>query len=206
MCTPVQMYDSEGKRIWDCTLNIYGKVADFRGESLNDCPFRFQGQYEDAETGLYYNRFRYYDAEIGHYLSQDPIKLLGSSRLYEYVINTNFEVDIWGLRPLRHGVGDVGEKAVSDYLKSLGYITIDAKYGSNNGIDILAKNPKTGKYDVFEVKSSMYNNFIFSEDQLKPQKFIQTRLQRASRISQQEKAKIMSNLGDRKIAYVNVKC
>ena len=60
-------------------------------------------------------------------------------------------------------------------------------------------------HSVHPYYSSMYNNFIFSEDQLKPQKFIQTRLQRASRISQQEKAKIMSNLGDRKIAYVNVK-
>jgi hypothetical protein len=28
------------------------------------CPFRYQGQYEDAETGLYYNRFRYYSPVI----------------------------------------------------------------------------------------------------------------------------------------------
>jgi RHS repeat-associated protein len=44
-----------------------------------ECPFRYQGQYEDRETGLYYNRFRYYDPEAGQYISQDPIGLLGDS-------------------------------------------------------------------------------------------------------------------------------
>ena len=97
MGTPVQMYDSEGKRIWDCTLDIYGKVADFRGESLYDCPFRYQGQYEDAETGLYYNRFRYYDPKLGGYISQDPIRLAGNNpTLYGYTNNPNFIFDILG--------------------------------------------------------------------------------------------------------------
>ena len=68
--TPIQMYDKQGNKIWDCTLDIYGKVIDFTGKSPYDCPFRFQGQYEDAETGLYYNRFRYYSAEIGCYLEE----------------------------------------------------------------------------------------------------------------------------------------
>ena len=39
----------------------------------NLIPFRFQGQYEDEETGLYYNRFRYYSPEEGCYTQQDPI-------------------------------------------------------------------------------------------------------------------------------------
>jgi RHS repeat-associated protein len=38
---------------------------------------RFQGQYYDAETGLHYNRFRYYDPDIGRFVSQDPIGLAG---------------------------------------------------------------------------------------------------------------------------------
>ena len=98
MGTPVQMYDSEGNRIWDCTLDIYGKVTDFRGESLYDCPFRFQGQYEDIETGLYYNRFRYYDPYLGGYISQDPIGLLGGNpTYYSYVYDNNSLTDILGL-------------------------------------------------------------------------------------------------------------
>ena len=41
-------------------------------------PFRYQGQYEDIETGLTYNRFRYYSPETGSYISQDPYELLGA--------------------------------------------------------------------------------------------------------------------------------
>ncbi|MDR2233525.1 MAG: hypothetical protein LBE56_10430 [Tannerella sp.] len=40
----------------------------FAGRSLTSCPFRYQGQYQDAETGLYYNRFRYYDHCSGNYI------------------------------------------------------------------------------------------------------------------------------------------
>ncbi|MBD1106575.1 RHS repeat-associated core domain-containing protein [Pseudomonas amygdali pv. morsprunorum] len=38
---------------------------------------RFQGQYFDVETGLHYNTFRYYDPEIGRFITQDPIGLSG---------------------------------------------------------------------------------------------------------------------------------
>jgi RHS repeat-associated protein len=61
------------------------------------CPFRYQGQYEDAETGLYYNRFRYYSPEEGIYLSQDPIRLNGGSTLYAYVHDLNSWIDPFGL-------------------------------------------------------------------------------------------------------------
>nr|WP_258141498.1 RHS repeat-associated core domain-containing protein [Cronobacter sakazakii] len=33
---------------------------------------RYQGQYFDAETGLHYNRSRYYDPDAGRFISQDP--------------------------------------------------------------------------------------------------------------------------------------
>jgi RHS repeat-associated protein len=62
---PAQMYDEKGQVVWETHLDIYGKVRTFAGCSLSDCPFRYQGQYEDSETGLYYNRFRYYSPEEG---------------------------------------------------------------------------------------------------------------------------------------------
>lgn len=58
---------------------------------------RYQGQYEDRETGLYYNRFRYYSVEEGMYISQDPIKLAGSFQVYGYVYNANILIDPLGL-------------------------------------------------------------------------------------------------------------
>ncbi|UOG74196.1 RHS repeat-associated core domain-containing protein [Hymenobacter tibetensis] len=48
-------------------------------EPTTACPFRYQGQYEDTETGLYYNRFRYYDPESGGYISQDTTSLARGS-------------------------------------------------------------------------------------------------------------------------------
>jgi RHS repeat-associated protein len=61
------------------------------------CPFRWPGQYEDEETGLYYNRFRYYDPESGEYTSQDPSGLRGGMALYAYVWDPLKLVDPLGL-------------------------------------------------------------------------------------------------------------
>src|SRR5205823_1712576 len=41
--------------------------------------------WHDEESGLYYNRFRYYDPRNGRYISQDPIGIPGGANLYSYV-------------------------------------------------------------------------------------------------------------------------
>ena len=94
--TPEVMYNADGKVVWSVELDAYGDVRNLMGERT-DCPFRYQGQYEDKETGLYYNRFRYYSAEEGMYISQDPIRLLGGDNFYGYVPNVNCFIDYLGL-------------------------------------------------------------------------------------------------------------
>ena len=92
-------YDEEGKKVWERNLDIYGRVKteEALGEK-NFIPFRFQGQYEDEETELYYNRFRYYDSQQGQYTQQDPIGLAGGNpTLYGYVYDTLCELDPFGL-------------------------------------------------------------------------------------------------------------
>ncbi|WP_315357056.1 RHS repeat-associated core domain-containing protein [Prevotella denticola] len=92
--TPLQAYDKEGNKVWEQELDFYGRQ---RKRSSAFIPFKYQGQYEDAETGLYYNRFRYYDPNAGSYISQDPIGLAGGDNLYAYVPNPSSYIDIFGL-------------------------------------------------------------------------------------------------------------
>ncbi|WP_378175757.1 DUF6531 domain-containing protein [Aquimarina sp. SS2-1] len=96
--TPVEMYNSQGEKTWQVEYDIYGKVRKLVKGSLDDCPFRYPGQYEDVETGLYYNRFRYYSPNEGVYISQDPIRLRSREiNFYLYVNDSNSWVDEFGL-------------------------------------------------------------------------------------------------------------
>ncbi|WP_262378094.1 RHS repeat-associated core domain-containing protein, partial [Pseudomonas sp. WS 5078] len=60
-------------------------------------PIRFQGQYHDHETGLHYNRYRYYDPRAGRFISKDPISYAGGLNLYAYAPNPTGWVDALGL-------------------------------------------------------------------------------------------------------------
>ena len=95
---PVQAYDDNGNIVWQADYDIYGNLRNLHG-SRQFIPFRQLGQYEDDETGLYYNRFRYYDPRIGNYISQDPIRLAGNNpTLYGYVGDLNKWADVFGLK------------------------------------------------------------------------------------------------------------
>ena len=95
--TPIEAYDEEGKRVWARELDIYGRTRSEEG-AVGFIPFLYQGQYLDGETGLAYNRFRYYSPETGAYISQDPIRLeAGLTNLYAYVHDVNAWIDPWGL-------------------------------------------------------------------------------------------------------------
>ncbi|THU38462.1 type IV secretion protein Rhs [Niastella caeni] len=96
--TPCEAYNETGKRVWELVLDIYGRARVVNGEK-NFIPFRYQGQYADEETGLHYNRFRYYSPEEGTFIAQDPIGLQGGLALYAYVNDPNAWVDILGLTP-----------------------------------------------------------------------------------------------------------
>lgn len=107
--TPQEVSNAEGQIIWAAQYRAYGAlkrqlkvagsdvhVADQPGRSFTQ-NLRFMGQYFDEETGLHYNRHRYYDPECGQFISQDPIGLLGGLNNYQYVPNPVSWVDPLGL-------------------------------------------------------------------------------------------------------------
>ena len=95
---PVLAYNSFSNQVWSVEYDIYGNIRSQHKGEKHFIPFRNQGQYEDEETGLFYNRFRYYDGSSGTYISQDPVRLVGRMpNLYSYVYNSNKYVDVFGL-------------------------------------------------------------------------------------------------------------
>ncbi len=103
--TPRELTDSGGNLHWVATYKAWGNVLGVEmpqvgteAQTINQVQaLRFQGQYFDVESGLYYNRFRYYDPDIGRFVSQDPIGLKGGNNLYQYAPNPCGWIDPLGL-------------------------------------------------------------------------------------------------------------
>ena len=94
--TPQELTSAGGQILWSVKHRAYGSLAKVEVAEI-DNPLRFQGQYFDAETGLHYNRHRYYNPGTGSFLTPDPIKLAGGLNNYQYVNNPTGWVDPLGL-------------------------------------------------------------------------------------------------------------
>ncbi|HDL8920757.1 TPA: DUF4329 domain-containing protein, partial [Escherichia coli] len=70
---------------------------------------RLPGQQYDEESGLYYNRHRYYDPLRGRYITQDPIGLKGGWNLYTYPLSPVNSMDPLGLYEFKSkNIDDIG--------------------------------------------------------------------------------------------------
>ncbi|NML35542.1 RHS repeat domain-containing protein, partial [Paraburkholderia antibiotica] len=99
--TPQEMVDESGKVVWLARYKAWGGVKRAPYGNVDpvgaDNRIRFQGQYHDEETGLAYNRHRYYDAQAGRFISKDPIGLAGGVNVYQYADNPTGWIDPLGL-------------------------------------------------------------------------------------------------------------
>jgi RHS repeat-associated protein len=114
---PRELTDEAGAIVWRAAFNAWGTTAQehqapglrlvaqegqltAQGQQLAQTsaqPLRLQGQYFDEETGLHYNRFRYYDGDVGRFCSPDPIGLIGGENVYQYAPNASAWIDTLGL-------------------------------------------------------------------------------------------------------------
>ena len=80
---PLKLAKDNGRAIYPQTGVQNGNSA--LASKLEVCPIAFEGQWEDQEIGLAYNRFRYYDPLASQYVSTDPLRLCGGTRPQGYV-------------------------------------------------------------------------------------------------------------------------
>ncbi|MDR6518774.1 RHS repeat-associated protein [Variovorax paradoxus] len=90
-----------GSIAWSAQYKAWGEAREAISEAGRRAgfrnPIRFQGQYWDEETGLHYNRYRYYDPQAGRFISSDPIGLIGGINLHQYAPNSTEWLDPLGL-------------------------------------------------------------------------------------------------------------
>ncbi|MDN7874661.1 RHS repeat-associated core domain-containing protein [Burkholderia aenigmatica] len=99
--TPQELTDEHSEIAWSAEYRAWGvaqeAIRKASGKAPIANPIRFQGQYHDSESGLHYNRYRYYDPEVGRFVSKDPIGYAGGLNLYQYAPNPIEWVDPFGL-------------------------------------------------------------------------------------------------------------
>jgi RHS repeat-associated protein len=79
--------DRDGQIVNQISYDSFGQITNETHSNV-DFHFGYTGRELDAETGLYYNRARYYDPAVGEFVSEDPIGFAaGDGNLYRYVGN-----------------------------------------------------------------------------------------------------------------------
>jgi RHS repeat-associated protein len=106
--TPICLTDDNAQKVWRSQQDVFGQTIEstsIKDTDIKDAdnehtdvdyagqqdkitnPIRFQGQYFDDESGLHYNRFRYYSPQQARFIHQDPIGLVGGISHYQYAPN-----------------------------------------------------------------------------------------------------------------------
>ena len=104
----VALSDHNGQTVQNHSYGPFGEALASTGTSPNT--MKYTGREQDAESGLYYYRARYYDPELGRFISEDPIAFQGGINFYAYVGNNPLSSnDPMGLKGTSIGTYDVND-------------------------------------------------------------------------------------------------
>ncbi|WP_180984485.1 RHS repeat domain-containing protein, partial [Xanthomonas oryzae] len=92
---PRRILKENGDIVWSASYSVVG-AAQPDGWGLLENNIRLQGQYLDSETGLNYNRHRYYDYQSAQFISNDSLRLAAGENLYFYAPNNQVWADPLG--------------------------------------------------------------------------------------------------------------
>jgi RHS repeat-associated protein len=142
--SPREVLSRDGEIVWVRETSMWWWP---RGEEAasRDCPLGFLGQYVDVETGLHYNRHRYYDPLFARYITPDPIGFRGGLNFYRFLRNPVQYVDPLGLFDLivtprcdwNRAQKDAFKKKVDRYNQEI------ANRGGRVAVRPCARDPKT---------------------------------------------------------------
>ncbi|RKP46385.1 RHS repeat-associated core domain-containing protein [Trinickia fusca] len=147
---PEELTDTQGRIVWQARYRVWGNalqeewtlpkpeepVAEWgkllpAPKPMGPMPppqnLRFQGQYLDRETGLHYNTFRFYDPDIGRFITHDPIGLWGGENLYQYSPNPLTWIDPWGWACIKNKEDGMAREARAKDV-------LERRYGKENVI------------------------------------------------------------------------
>ncbi|GCV66545.1 type IV secretion protein Rhs [Escherichia coli] len=138
---PLALISTEGATEWRGEYDEWGNLLNEENPHHLHQPYRLPGQQHDEESGLYYNRNRYYDPLQGRYITQDPIGLRGEWNLYKYPLNPVRFIDSLGLK--FHVNGDP-----SDFNQAVEYLKQDSRM--KEAIDFLSSSEETIKIEYID--------------------------------------------------------
>ncbi|ENF1487587.1 RHS domain-containing protein [Salmonella enterica] len=84
---PLALITLDNQVAWRAEYDEWGNQLNEENPHHMEQLIRLPGQHYDEESGLYYNRNRYYNPGQGRYITQDPIGLEGGWNSYSYVKN-----------------------------------------------------------------------------------------------------------------------
>ncbi|EMA3755653.1 RHS domain-containing protein, partial [Salmonella enterica] len=97
---PLALISPDNTVAWRAEYDEWGNLLSEENPEHLEQLIRLPGQQYDEESGLYYNRHRYYSPGQGRYITQDPTGLKGGWNPYQYPLNPIHKVDPLGLKTL----------------------------------------------------------------------------------------------------------
>jgi RHS repeat-associated protein len=130
---PLKLFDKSGKVTWAARSQAFGGASVVVNEVENN--LRFPGQYEDGESGLFYNRYRYYAPEIGVYLREDPEGIYAGLNYYVYADGNSISfIDPYGLTAGVAVLGGVGSGGTGAAMAAFGTVGAAIAAGAAVGV------------------------------------------------------------------------
>ncbi len=146
---PLALISPEGETAWQGEYDEWGNLLGEESAQHLQQSLRLPGQQYDEESGLYYDRNRYYDPLQGRYITQDPIGLRGEWNLYKYPLNPVRFIDSLGLK--FHVNGDP-----SDFNQAVEYLKQDSQMKET--IDFLSSSEETINIEYIEGTNVRFNS------------------------------------------------